>query len=59
MKRNDFQAYEHGQKVALIEKSLIHGHDLMPFIVQCIQSNYSLFDFGLFFEGYNKEKERE
>lgn len=59
MKENSFKAYEQGRKIALIEKSLVSGFSILPIVVECLQSNYSLSDYGLFFEGYNFEIERE
>ncbi|MBO6622464.1 MAG: hypothetical protein JJ892_12270 [Balneola sp.] len=49
--------YELGLAVAKIEKSLTFGVQLMPMIVEGLQDDFSLFDYGLFFEGYNKEME--
>lgn len=49
--------HELGLVVARIEKSLAFGNSLMPMIVEGLQGDFSLFDYGLFFEGYNKEME--
>lgn len=48
---------EQGKRVARIEKNLLTGVKILPIIVECLQANYSLSDYGVFIEGYNQEME--
>lgn len=58
MRKDNPGAHELGRKVAVVEKSLLHGNLLLARVVEGLQKDFSLFDFGLFFDGYNKEIEK-
>lgn len=57
MLNESFSSFELGKKIAELEKTIASGDALLPIIVIALQSNFTLGDYGLFFEGYNSRME--
>ena len=50
-------SFELGEKVAELEQTIVSGEIILPLIVIALQSDFSIGDFALFFEGYNSRVE--
>lgn len=52
----NFKAFKDGENIAKIEQCLLSGECILPIVVGCLQRQYSINDYSLFFEGYNRQK---
>lgn len=56
MRKSCEKACDHGRKVAELERTIVFGAKVLPRIVEGLQRQYTISDYGYFFEGYNNER---